>query len=91
MVKIATKIAFVMILLALVVTNGFGLRKTPKKEAIEKDCPGGCSYLIPVCSPMFPVCNNGVCTCSNIIVNNNHVSTKQERHNVNAMDDQNQN
>ncbi|KAL1337980.1 hypothetical protein HN51_032655 [Arachis hypogaea] len=80
MMKIATKISFVMILLALVATNGFGLPKTPTNVVPQQDCPGGCNFLINVCFPLFPACINGKCTCAKL--DNNNASTKQERHYV---------
>ncbi|XLS75794.1 hypothetical protein HN51_032659 [Arachis hypogaea] len=81
MMKIATKISFVMILLALVATNGFGHPKTPTNVVPQqKDCPGGCNFLISVCFPLFPQCINGMCTCAKL--DNNIASTKQERHYV---------
>ncbi|KAL1337982.1 hypothetical protein HN51_032660 [Arachis hypogaea] len=70
MVKITIKISFVMILLVLVVTNGFGLPTTPTNVVPQqKDCPGGCNYLINACYPLFPACNNGRCTCAKLDAN----------------------
>ncbi|MED6130599.1 hypothetical protein PIB30_002191 [Stylosanthes scabra] len=80
MVKIATKIAFVMVLLALVATNGFGLRQTPTNVVIQNDeCdPGGCGSLGPVCAPRFAVCDHGVCKCSDKPPNNNVMDDAQK-------------
>ncbi|KAL1319961.1 hypothetical protein HN51_064677 [Arachis hypogaea] len=79
MMKIATKITFVMILLALVATNGFGLRKIPRKVVPQRDCRNDCIPFIFICHPKVPTCVNGNCVC--IGLDNNNSSTKQERHN----------
>ncbi|KAL1319960.1 hypothetical protein AAHE18_14G021800 [Arachis hypogaea] len=97
MMKIATKITFVMILLALVVTNGFGLPKISRKVVPERDCPGFGLRKIPRkvvpqrdcrndCIPFIFICHPKVPTCVNgncvcIGLDNNNSSTKQERHN----------
>ncbi|QHO17010.1 uncharacterized protein DS421_10g308560 [Arachis hypogaea] len=84
----------IVILLSLLVTNGFSLSKSQANVVPQqRDCPGGCNFLIPVCAPRFPVCINGFCSCGkldNNNNNNNNVSTKQERHN-NGIDSEKQN
>ncbi|KAL4320578.1 hypothetical protein AHAS_Ahas14G0024500 [Arachis hypogaea] len=68
-----------MILLALVVTNGFGLRKIPQR-VVPQFCPNDCVTFIFICHPKVPTCVNGKCVCVGLD-NNNNSSTKQERHN----------
>ncbi|QHO17018.1 hypothetical protein HN51_032667 [Arachis hypogaea] len=71
MMKISIKIAFVMILFALIATNGFALQKTPTNREPKNNCPrygcnfwpGGCSYFTSTCAPFFPVCEKGCCQC----------------------------
>ncbi|QHO17017.1 hypothetical protein HN51_032665 [Arachis hypogaea] len=85
MVEITTKIVFVMVFLALVATNGFGLQKTPTNMEPQKhwiggcNWPGGCNYFAKTCAPFIPVCVDGVCRCKR--TGNNIEKTKQERHN----------
>ena len=55
---------------------GFDLPGVPTSMMPNSDCPGGCSYLIPICTPAYLVCYNGVCKCYL-----NNASTKKECHN----------
>ncbi|XLS75793.1 hypothetical protein HN51_032658 [Arachis hypogaea] len=83
MVKIAIKIAFVMIFFALVVTNGFDVPKIPRKVVPEtKGCPGNCAYLQPYCDPLFPACLYGHCTCAKLsTIEEHHIAVDAEKQN----------